>query len=153
MAMGAVVADGIVYFLGRFASELMLRRHWVDANRLVKTQESFSRHAVQAIIIARFIPGVRLVTYLAAGTVRYSIARFFFWLFVAGLIQGVIFLQAAHLIAQTILPYFHEKHTHLSIIAGIVVLLLAVHGLYLRHRRRVNVREAQKAAAARNEKS
>lgn len=144
MVLGAVLADGILYLFGRFATELMLRRRWVDPNRLEWAQDRFSKHAVQAIIVARFIPGLRLATSLAAGTIRYPLPRFLFWLAVAALAQGILFLQAADVIAQTILPYFHDKKNHLLVIGAIVLFLLIANVLYLRHRKRTNARASGK---------
>jgi len=137
MTTGGVVADVALYLLGRFATVLMLRRRWVDPERLSWAQGCFSRHAVQAIIIARFIPGIRMVTYLAAGTIRYPLPRFTFWLFIAALVQGVIFLQASDVIAQTILPYMHDKQMRFVVFGVIVLALLVANAFYLRHRRHV----------------
>lgn len=146
MILGAVLVDGVLYLLGRFATDLMLRRRWVDPNRLTWAQARFSKHAVKAIIVARFIPGLRLATSLAAGTIRYPLPRFLLWLSVAALAQGVLYLQAANLIAQTILPYLHDRKNHLIAFGVIVLLLLIANALYLRHRRRASARATEKTS-------
>ncbi len=138
MTLGGMVGDVGLYVLGRFASFFMFRRRWVDPSRFAWAETWFNRHAVKAIVIARFIPGVRMVTYIAAGTARYPMVRFLFWLFLAAAGQAVLFLQAFDFIGQTLLPYFHGKKIKLIAIAAIVIVLLIANVYYLRRRARKN---------------
>ena len=147
MTLGGVVGDVVLYVIGRSSISFLIRRRWVNAERLAWAEGCFTRHAIKAIVIARFIPGVRMITYLAAGTARYPAARFVFWLSLAAAVQAFLFLKASDVIGQTLLSYLHDKRLRLIVVGVIVLTLIAANAYYLIRRARKNKLAAQKEKA------
>jgi membrane protein DedA with SNARE-associated domain len=78
---GAIlVGDGIPYVLGRVFGVRLLRVRWlrlvVTKQRLANFDRWFRRRGDWVILIARFIPGLRVVAFFTAGTMKMSWQRF-----------------------------------------------------------------------------
>jgi membrane protein DedA with SNARE-associated domain len=127
MTIGGMAGDIGLYVIGRYATLFLIRRRWVDAARLEWMEESFNRHAVKAVLIARFIPGARMIAYISAGAVRYPVPRFLLLLLVAAMIQSLIFLKIADFIAAHILPYLRDTRLQLAVFVAIVLALVLAH--------------------------
>lgn len=119
MTFGAVIADIILYAIGRFAIQVLIRYRLVEMERIDTIKEKYGNHAAWASFIARFVPGVRLLVYISVGSMHYSFGRFFGILFLAAAIQAYLFLLAAHYISIHILPYLESK-----VAQGVLVVML-----------------------------
>jgi len=86
---GIFVGDVALFLAGRALGRPWLRRAplkwWLDERRLARAARWFDRRGAAVIFLSRFWPGMRLPTYVAAGLLRTSFARFlgFFALAVA----------------------------------------------------------------------
>lgn len=109
MTLGAVAADVILYAIGRFAIQVLMRYRLVAMERIDYIKEKYGNHAAWASFVARFVPGVRLLVYISVGSMHYSFGRFLGILFLAAAIQAYLFLLAAHYISIHILPYLESK--------------------------------------------
>jgi len=85
LTLGIFISDMVLYLLGRFAAGFLNKL--VNQSRLLWAEAYFSRHMVRAVIAARFLPGVRMVTFTAAGALRIAVQRY------AGLVSLITFLQ------------------------------------------------------------
>jgi|FLOH01.1.fsa_nt_gi membrane protein DedA with SNARE-associated domain len=77
---GILAGDSIIYLLGRFFGERVygwpiLRRHLKPARRQ-RFNASFLKNGTKVVFAARFVPGVRTVAYLVAGTLRMPYLKF-----------------------------------------------------------------------------
>lgn len=77
---GILAGDSIIYMLGRFFGERVygwpvLRRHLKPARRQ-RFNASFLKNGTKVVFAARFVPGVRTVAYLVAGTLRMPYHKF-----------------------------------------------------------------------------
>lgn len=61
MMVGSLIGDLALYLVGRYARDFCVGRGWVNAERLEKTKERFSQHAIKTIVGARFFIGARTV--------------------------------------------------------------------------------------------
>ena len=68
---GILIGDSIIFRAGQAYGERLLDtrvgRH-IPAARVKSTVRAFERHGVKFIMAARFVPGLRAVTYFVAGT-------------------------------------------------------------------------------------
>ena len=78
---GVLVGDFIVYFLGFFYGEKVLKlpltRKFLTRAREAQIQGYFHRHGVKILILGRFAPGFRTAAYLTAGILRLPPLRLF----------------------------------------------------------------------------
>ena len=105
MVIGALVGDIGLYLIGRFASQVLYRKKRIDRAKLAWMKLTFRRHAILPIILSRYIPGARMLTFTAAGITRFSPLRFLLLILIAAVSQAFIFLQLGEWIGQMILPY------------------------------------------------
>src|ERR1051325_908330 len=77
---GIWVSDALLYFAARSFGRPLLAtkfaRRFVSAESLHRGEEWFARRGSIALVASRFVPGLRLPTYLAAGLLRVSLPRF-----------------------------------------------------------------------------
>ncbi len=78
---GAIlIGDSIPFALGRLFGPKLLRlrivRSYITQKRLANFDKWFQRHGRLTIFVARFLTGIRMPAYFAAGSMRTSIARF-----------------------------------------------------------------------------
>ncbi len=75
-----LVGDAVPFLLGRVFGPRLLRlrplRVIVNRRRLAKLDLWFRRRGDLAVFFARFVPGLRVVAYFTAGTLRMRVARF-----------------------------------------------------------------------------
>ncbi len=75
-----LLGDAVPFLLGRVFGARLLRIRWlrmiVNPRRLAKFDVWFRRRGDLVIIVARFIPGIRVVAFFTAGTMRMSLKRF-----------------------------------------------------------------------------
>jgi membrane protein DedA with SNARE-associated domain len=78
---GILVGDSIIFKAGQDYGEKLLDtslgKH-IPRERVARIRELFARHGAKFIIVARFLPGVRAVTYFVAGTSKVP-----YWQFLA----------------------------------------------------------------------
>jgi membrane protein DedA with SNARE-associated domain len=79
-AGGILVGDVLPYLLGRVFGVRLLRLRWlryiVTKQRLASFDRWFRRRGDWVILIARFIPGLRVVAFFTGGTMKMSWQRF-----------------------------------------------------------------------------
>jgi membrane protein DedA with SNARE-associated domain len=98
---GIFVGDLALWLAGRLAMVAAARWPWLAArlpqDRLMQAGEWFDSHGWSAILISRFIPGTRFVTYLGAGVVGRRLGRFMLWALLASLVWTpcLVLLSAA----------------------------------------------------------
>lgn len=105
MTIGAVAADIVLYFIGRFAIQVLIRYRLAEMERIDTIKAKYGNHAMWASLIARFVPGLRMLVYISVGSMKYPFGRFVVILSFAAAIQAYLFLLAAHYIS----PYLESK--------------------------------------------
>lgn len=83
VAAGIALGDVLLYWLGAGARRIKwLEKRYITADTH-KVTESLHNHLISATLLARVIPGLRLVTYTACGFTKVSLARFTVWVVIA----------------------------------------------------------------------
>jgi membrane protein DedA with SNARE-associated domain len=85
--LGIFAGDMMLYWAGRlFAGPLLRGRvagRFVTSDRLESSSRWLADRGASAVFFSRFITGLRLPTYIAAGALKADFARFAFWFAVA----------------------------------------------------------------------
>lgn len=95
--LGIIIGDTIMFGLGRrFGSKLGAAPGFfariVTPQKRARVEGLFKKHGEKIVMLARFLPGVRTVTYFTAGSVGMRYARFMLYDSVAALASAPIFV-------------------------------------------------------------
>lgn len=96
--LGIILGDSIIFTLGRrFGANVGARRDGffsriVTPEKRARVERLFKRHGEKIVMIARFLPGVRAVTYFTAGSVGMRYSHFVFFDSVAALVSAPLFV-------------------------------------------------------------
>jgi len=132
--IGIFIGDVGLFLLGRLLGRPALRRaplRWlVTEEKVEQARRWFESRGALVIFLTRFMPGVRLPTYFAAGVVRTSLPVFAFWFVLAGLLWTPALVGVAAWVgheAQDSLDLFGE-YALLGVLGllGLLVLLKRV---------------------------
>lgn len=80
---GIALGDLGLYGLGALARRLPFLRRRSIGDNAAALRERLTRRLPSAVLLARVIPGLRLVTYTASGFLRISLPAFSWWVLVA----------------------------------------------------------------------
>ena len=130
--LGIFVGDMALWLLGYLAAGPFGRtrwgRRWAASNTQRRAQIWFRRHGWKAVVISRFVPGTRFVTYVGAGLLRGDMRRFILWAFIASLLWTPALVIIAAIVGPAILaPFERFFGTGIwSLLAGLAVLMLLI---------------------------
>lgn len=149
--VGIIVGDSLIFYAGRRIGSKVGTKPGGFFARIVKPEKRarveglFKRHGEKIVMLARFMPGVRAVTYFTAGSVGMKYSHFVFFDSVAALGSAPIFVYLGYRFGGE-LDYLIDqiRKGQRGVLAAMVV--IGVVG-YLVMRWRAK-REAQKNAAA-----
>lgn len=94
--------------LGRPAIARPPLRWWVSAEAVNRAERWFKRRGPRLIFASRFVPGMRLPTYVAAGLLRAPLARFLGWFALACAIWTPLLVGAAVLLGHAARELFAQ---------------------------------------------
>lgn len=149
---GALAGDIVVYSIGRYLGHGFFKRYpWfarlMHEEREAKMEQMIQKHGLKVFFVARFLVGVRVPLYLAAGVVRMSWPRFLLInSFCATTVVSLTF-WLGYRYGNSVVETIRNSQNGLTII----VLLVIVIGLtfyLLRRRRRKLLKEADKDASS-----
>lgn len=92
--LGIIVGDSIMFWLGRrFGTRVPgLLRRVVTPERRAWVEGLFNKHGEKLVLAARFLPGVRTVTYFTAGSVGMNYTKFAIYDSIAALASAPLFV-------------------------------------------------------------
>lgn len=132
---GIASGDLALYLTGRFASRQVLKRRWISRSRLLWAEAYFSGHMVKAIFTARFLPGTRTVTFVAAGLLGAPFWRFVLLAVLAAFTQTVVYLILAMTIGSAVLPYLDHLALRVAVVAVVLASVVALNVVIARRHR------------------
>ncbi|QSQ15594.1 DedA family protein [Myxococcus landrumensis] len=142
---GILVGDSLIFFAGRRLGANLGRNgegkggggffaRIVTPEKRARVEGLFERHGQKIVCIARFMPGVRAVTYFTAGSVGMSYWRFIFWDGLAALLSAPVFVWLGfHFGSELDMLIDKFKEGQYAVMG---VLLVAVVGYFVWRRRR-----------------
>lgn len=95
--LGIILGDFGLYFLGYFASSHPWARRFVRHNRYERISSWLEERFEGAVFTSRFVPGLRLPTYTAAGFLKLPFKRFVPPVVIGTLIWTSLFFSVAYL--------------------------------------------------------
>lgn len=122
---GIALGDLGLYGLGALARRLpFLRRRYIGPRTPV-LREQLARRLPSAVLLARVIPGLRLVTYTASGFLRVSLPAFSLWVSVAVAAWTAGLFALGHAFGAWLTAHLHLP-APLAVALPIVVVALAL---------------------------
>jgi pimeloyl-ACP methyl ester carboxylesterase/membrane protein DedA with SNARE-associated domain len=125
---GIFVGDVLLFLAGRLLGRAALRHaplKWFIAPAAVESASLwFERRGAAVILMSRFIPGMRLATYFAAGVLNTTFWRFTLFFFVACLIWTPLLVGAAMIFGGELVKYFVVDEGNLLLRLGVVIVAL-----------------------------
>ncbi len=126
--LGIFVGDILLFLAGRFLGRPTLRRaplKWVVRPEAVERSSAwFARRGALVILISRFVPGLRLPTYLAAGLLNTSFWSFTFYFSLAAALWTPLLVGLSKLLGAEVLKSALLAKQSLfikALIAGLIV--------------------------------
>ncbi len=132
--VGIAAGDGILYLTGRLFGRRALRwpvfRGMVSERSLDRWGRWFDRHTIQAVFLARAIPGTRFPTYLAAGLLSQKTHGFLIWAGIAAFVWTPFVLILVGLLGPGLFEALHSVFSGpVAVIVAIIVLFLGLRSL------------------------
>ena len=147
--VGILVGDSLIFYAGRRVGSRVGRSpsgflaRVVTPEKRLKVEGLFALHGQKIVMIARFLPGVRAVTYFTAGSAGMSYWRFIFWDGLAALLSAPVFVWLGfHFGGELDYVIDRLKDGQLVVLGALAVLGV---GIFLWRRRSV-LRNAQPKA-------
>jgi len=138
---GALAGDLVVYSIGRYLGHgFFLRYPWfarlMHEEREVKMERLIKQHGFKVFFVARFMVGIRVPLYLAAGVVRMSWPRFLLInVFCATTVVSIAF-WLGHRYGNEVVQYIRGSQNGLTIVVLLVIIIgLIFYGLQRRRKR------------------
>jgi membrane protein DedA with SNARE-associated domain len=141
---GILCGDTLIFFAGRrVGSHPITARGFlarvITPQKRAQVQRLFQRHGEKIVMVARFLPGVRAVTYFTAGSAGMNYGRFI-------LFDGLAALGSAPIFVYLGFRFGHQLESLIQAIrhgetAALVCLLAAAIGYFFYRRRRAAQRK------------
>lgn len=134
--LGILVGDSLIYLAGRRVGRRVRTGHgWlarvVTPARRSRVEELFARHGEKIVIAARFMPGVRAVTYFTAGSAGMPYARFICFDGLAALASAPLFVLLGYRFGRHLQQVIELMKRYqliaVGVLLGTVLLWAAVH--------------------------
>jgi len=122
-AVGIWTGDIGLYFLGMLFSKGALKWKWLARRmrpeRVTRGARFFAKYGVRWIFISRFIPGSRVISYLAAGATGWDFKKFSITLAFAAMVWTPVLCGAALLAGRVVIEYMkvYERYA-LAVLLG-----------------------------------
>lgn len=129
--LGIAAGDFGLYAIGRVFGRRALRwpavRNWLPEKSLDRWGRWFDRHTIQAVLLARIIPGTRLPTYLAAGLLSRRTHGFLLWAGLAAFVWTPLVLGLVIALGPGLLDALRSVFSGpVAIVASVLVLFLGL---------------------------
>jgi membrane protein DedA with SNARE-associated domain len=128
---GNVCGATLSYLLGRFASKTFLHNHLHKG--MVQLEKWFERIGKWALVFGYFIPGVRHLTAIGAGSSEFPFPLFARYAYGGAILWTLMFLALGYFIGAHLPDSFEQIHYKTLLACLIGALCVAGYELYRRH--------------------
>ncbi|MFD9682568.1 DedA family protein [Rhodococcus sp. NPDC059969] len=128
----AVIGDQCGYLVGRAAGPAVFDRPGakrLGPDQLARAEAFFEKHGPRTVVLARFVPVIRTITPVMAGTSRMPYRTFLTYNVIGGLAWGVLVPVLGYMLGGI---EFVRAHIEIILIAVVVVSILPIAVNYLR---------------------
>ncbi len=152
--LGILLGDSIIFFAGRRIGSQIGNKpqgffaRIVTPEKRARVEGLFHRHGEKIVMLARFMPGVRAVTFFTAGSVRMKYSHFVLFDGLAALVSAPVFVYLGFRFGgelETLIDNVRKGQTR--VVIGLVVAVVSYVGyLVWKSRRDKALAAAEKAA-------
>jgi undecaprenyl-diphosphatase len=102
--IGAILGDNLNYFLGKkYGANWVKNGIWfIKPKHLERGKTFLNSHGAKSIFFARFIPSLKEVVPLIAGTLKMDKKLFFIWNVLGGIGWGLLFILSGYIFSQSL---------------------------------------------------
>jgi membrane protein DedA with SNARE-associated domain len=129
--LGIVVGDSIIFAAGRRVGSRVglkpggLLGKVITPEKRAQVEALFAKHGEKIVMIARFLPGVRAVTYFTAGSVRMSYWRFIAFDGLAALASAPVFVYLGYYFGDRLQQLIEAlKAGQVKVMVGLAVVIV-----------------------------
>lgn len=103
-AIGAILGDNINYFIGKkYGSKIFTKGFWfIKPAHFKKGEEFFERHGSKSVFIGRFVPGLKEIIPLIAGTFSMKRLPFMIWNILGAISWSLVWVLPGYFLAQSL---------------------------------------------------
>ncbi len=124
VSTGIALGDLGLYGIGRLAGPRVVAWGLISRARLGRAQAWYQRNLVAAVVLSRFVPGLRLPTYLGAGAAKAPVLRFLAVAVAASLAWTFLLLRLTIALGEAVLPILGRARWPVAV--GALALLVVV---------------------------
>lgn len=135
--LGAVIGDIIVYLIGKYGSDFLLRHKKIlKEAHIHEGRKFFVKHGVKSIFIGRFVGPIRTMIPLIAGTVSMKFSTFIFYDLLSAFLWSLLYVSLGFYFGN----YIKEIEGFVSRVSVILTLILVIILVlyYIRNKRNKN---------------
>ena len=127
---GIWTGDYVLYAIARYGGRSLASRflgagsNWQD--RIERSEAWFLKRGIVALAVSRFVPGLRLPTFLAAGFLRMRTPLFLTVTCVMAALWVALIFSLVHLFGEAAPKTFHVFQGHIGWIVAIILLLMVL---------------------------
>ena len=102
--IGAIIGDNINYFIGKkYGSKIFKNGFWfIKPAHFKKGEEFFEKHGSKSVFIGRFIPSIKEIIPLIAGTFRMKRLPFILWNILGSFGWALVWILPGYFFAQSL---------------------------------------------------
>lgn len=130
---GIYLGDILLFLAGRFFGRKIINiapfRWFVTESAIERSSQWFGKNGVKAILFSRFVPGLRLPTFLVAGFLRTNFWLFSLYFFIAVVLWTPLLVGFSYLLAKGVIntPYVDPTNLWMVILGLVIGLYFLVH--------------------------
>lgn len=124
LCIGIAVGDWLLYVAGRYLGPWIVARRLVSQHRLDRMRVWFDENMFTAIMVSRFVPGLRLPANLAVGMAHASLKRYLPCAIFASILWTLIAVTLIVSLGRAILPLLGELKWAVGAALIVVVILI-----------------------------
>lgn len=142
VSLGITVGDLGLYAIGRYLAPRVVSWKLVTRTRLEQAEDLFEKNMILAVVGSRFLPGMRVPTYIAAGIAQAPVVRFLVIALSASLLWTFLLISLTITLGEAVLPILGRYRLPFAV--GLIAVLALIRWAGIRRNRR----EAGKQAPA-----
>jgi membrane protein DedA with SNARE-associated domain len=150
--LGIIIGDSIMFMLGRrFGTRVGSKPapgffgRIVTPEKRTQVEGLFKKHGEKIVMLARFLPGVRTVTYFTAGSVGMRYSHFVIYDSIAALASAPLFVVLGYYFGSDIEALLARIASGERKVLGVLVVLLVSYFLFNRWRARRKAKQQEEA--------
>jgi len=124
VSAGIAVGDVGLYGAGRLLGPRVVGHGPLTPGRIRRASSWFQRNLVLAVLVSRFVPGMRLPTYVSAGVLRAPLGRFVAVAVGASLVWTLVLLHLTIAVGERLLPLLGDLRWPVAVAALLLLALL-----------------------------